>query len=82
MRLLLLLLVLPLGGCFRFYVYTEPYRPVPPEIQRPTLPDPDTPFSERETLLVQYATQLEAVLREVRRQAMDANTKNGFPEDL
>ena len=78
-KLITLLIVLPfLTGCFRFYVYTEPYRPVPPKIERPTLEDTSA-FNEREQALASYAEQLESVYNKIRSDAIAANEKNGYP---
>lgn len=83
-RLVLLLAPFLLSGCFRFYVYTQPYRPVPPEIPRPTLAEDtdgdgvEDPLTDREKVLVDYATQLETVVEGVRSDAIDSNTRNGY----
>lgn len=75
---LLLMIVLPLQGCFRFYSYTVPYRPVPPKIERPVLED-ESPFNQREQKLAAYAGQLEVAYEKVRQEAIDSNEEHGYP---
>jgi len=76
--ILLLLCPFILCGCFRFHVYAAPYRPVPPKIERPILEN-ESPFSEREQKLVNYASELETVYSKIRQEAIESNQKNGYP---
>ena len=78
----LLLACLLLQGCglFRFEVYTHPYLPVPPEVDRPVLAD-ESPFNEREKTLASYATQLGTALNEARAYAIRQNQAQGYPVD-
>lgn len=76
--LLMAPVLLSMQGCFRFYVAAEPYRPVPPKIERPVLED-ESPFSAREEKLAAYAESLAVVYRQIRRDAIEANERNGFP---
>lgn len=80
--LLLLLLLFPLAGCFRFYVYSKPYQPVPPKLPpRPAyeLVEGEV-VSDRETRLVQYAVTLEAAYNNVRADIIKQNTEQGYPD--
>lgn len=75
--LLMLATSVVLTGCFRFYVHTQPYQPVPPTIERPTVSD--EPFNEREQRLVQWGVSTEAALNELRADAIINNLANGYP---
>lgn len=85
MRLLLLLPLLMFSGCFRFYVNAPNYRPIPPEIDKPSLPmdlDGDGEVDElndREELLMQYANELSDVYNSVRADTIEHNKSAGFP---
>lgn len=84
--LLILLCVLPFSsGCFRFYVNAPSYRPVPPKIEKPKIPEdvdgdgsPDE-FTEREQIIAKYATTLEAAYNAVRKESKKHNESAGFP---
>lgn len=78
----LLLACLLLQGCglFRFEVYTHPYQPVPPRVDRPVLED-ESPFNDREQVLATYATSLEAALNEARAYSIEQNQAQGYPVD-
>jgi hypothetical protein len=75
---LLLLVCLSLSGCFRFHVYSRPYQPVPPLVERPHLAD-ESPFNDREQALASYAVQLEAALHALRAWAIEQNEQQGYP---
>lgn len=75
----LLLFVVLLAGCHRFYVYVEPYQPVPTIPERPVLAE-EPEFSERELQLVEYSLTLEALLKEIRDWAIEKNRNNEYAE--
>lgn len=77
-----ILLGIFLQGCglFRIYVYTEPYQPVPPAVERPVLED-ESAFNPREQVLAGYASELEAALAEARAYAIEQNQQQGYPVD-
>lgn len=84
--LLILLCALPLlSGCFRFYVNAPSYRPVPPKIEKPKIPediDGDgkvDEFTEREKIIAEYASSLEAAYNVVREESKKHNEAAGFP---
>jgi len=72
-------LLLSLSGCFRFYVVARPYQPVPPKIERPTIPTDPPELTDREHVLMRYALQLEAGYQAVREQAIKHNEEAGLP---
>lgn len=94
-RVLLLALLLPLVGCFRFHVYHAAYRPIPPAIEAvepssPTEADlvkqleacragQEVPFSSREVSIFTYAAKLERAYNLIRQDAIQANQESGYP---
>ena len=84
--LLLLPFVLVCSGCFRFYVYTKPYQPVPPALpERPEfVHDVDgdgvnDPVTEREMSIIRYAAIVEAAYNRLRQDIVRQNVEAGYP---
>lgn len=73
-----LIACLLLTGCARFQTFSEPLMPVPMLIDRPTFDD-ESPFTEREQALADYAAGLESTLWAVRAYAIERNQENGYP---
>lgn len=94
-RLILLAILLPMIGCFRFHVYHAAYRPIPPAIEAPNPPAPtegdltkqlealrsgtEVPFSTREVSIFTYAAKLEKAYNLLRDDAIEANRESGYP---
>lgn len=94
-RAILLAMLLPLLGCFRFHVFHAAYRPVPPAIGAPTIQPPtegdltkqmdalrseqEVPFSAREVSIFTYAAKLEKAYKLIRQDAIEANRDSGYP---
>jgi hypothetical protein len=80
--LLLCFLLLPLAGCFRFYVYSKPYQPVPPPLPpRPAYTLlPEEVVSDRELSVIQYAATVEKSYNTVRADIIKQNVESGYPD--
>lgn len=80
--LLLVISVLGLSGCFRFYVYNQQYQPVPPSLP----PRPAYELAEgevvgdREVQVIRYAATVEKAYNDVRESVIKQNIKAGYPE--
>jgi hypothetical protein len=71
-----------LSGCIRFHVATQRYRPVPPKIERPAIPEKPAELTEREKVLMTYALKLEEMYRTVRQSAIESNREAGLPNPV
>jgi len=86
--LLLCLALLPLTGCFRFHIYTKPYRAIPaPLPERPAFPADvdgdgvDDPASERELGVIRYAAIAESSYNKVRADIAKENAEAGYVDN-
>jgi len=84
--IIILLCTLPfLSGCFRFYVNAPSYRPVPPPIEKPSIPediDGDgevDEFTDREKIIAEFAMTLWAAYNAIREESIKHNESAGFP---